>query len=809
MTGSSCQFGEFRFVPSARELWRGSRRVALPRRTFECLQHLIAHRDRAVGRDELVHAVFGRANVSDAQLGQIVLRARRAVDDDGSAQQVIRTIAGFGYRWIADTRALDAAATAGEPAAGIRATPVAPPDATAAASAAMRPPAGAAPPRWLLRAPAVRRIAALAATIVLVIALPASRMRDRVPGARGATARGDAVVVLPLQVEGLREDAWMRLGAMDLVAERLREAGLDVPPSENVLGLLSSSGTRAGVDDARLREATGARLLVRGKAVHAAAGWRVELSATGARGIPVPVDFAAHDALQAARGAGDLLLAALGHALPAAVERDAALDETVQRARAAMLANELDTARSILRASPQLAARPAQLAYRLAQVDVRAGLLDQAEAALDEVLARAPTSADARFHAEVLNARGAVRMRRGDFAGGGRDFDAALALLGDGGDALERGQARLGRANSRVAARRFEDALADFGAARIDLQGAGDTLGVARVDANLGMLELYRGRPGAALGYLPGAADRFQSFGALHELLLTLTGLVDAQLSMLQRDAAWATVERASALRERITDPDQQVDLLLNRAQVLTGAGRYREAQAALDSAGSGAPSGNRVLLARARSLRPDLAVRLGRWQEAADAAAAALAEWPAAGAAGDRAGVVRIRQRALLALGRSEDAKALLDRSRLPPDAASEEPGSVDDALAMAEWFRHAGNPEAAARWYRFAAACADRRGVPAEIVAVATAQAPLLLAGRARDAATAAIGRVAPWAAQDFDSALLQLRLFHAFGPREPWFGALRQAQLLAGERTIPPALLTPALDATDGVRLGAAGR
>src|SRR6185437_1347956 len=75
-----------------------------PRRTFECLDYLIANRDRAVGRDELVSAIFGRPNVSDAQLGQIVLRTRRVVDDDGNAQHAIRTIPGFGYRWIADVR---------------------------------------------------------------------------------------------------------------------------------------------------------------------------------------------------------------------------------------------------------------------------------------------------------------------------------------------------------------------------------------------------------------------------------------------------------------------------------------------------------------------------------------------------------------------------------------------------------------------------------------------------------------------------------------------------------------------------------
>jgi uncharacterized protein HemY len=126
-------------------------------------------------------------------------------------------------------------------------------------------------------------------------------------------------------------------------------------------------------------------------------------------------------------------------------------------------------------------------------------------------------------------------------------------------------------------------------------------------------------------------------------------------------------------------------------------------------------------------------------------------------------------------------------------PVAGSDEPGRVADALAMAEWAQQVGDAAQAARWFRFAAATADRRGVPAEIVAVALAQAPRLLDAGARGAAAASIGRVASWAAHDFDCALLQLRLFHALGQREPWFNALRQAQRLAGEREIAPELLS----------------
>src|SRR5690349_9596903 len=108
------EFGQFRFVPKARELTRAGVPVELPRRSFECLEYLVRHRDRAVHRDELVEAVFRRPNVSDAQLGQVVLRTRRALDDDGALQRVIRTVPGHGYRWVApvDVVAADAAPAA-------------------------------------------------------------------------------------------------------------------------------------------------------------------------------------------------------------------------------------------------------------------------------------------------------------------------------------------------------------------------------------------------------------------------------------------------------------------------------------------------------------------------------------------------------------------------------------------------------------------------------------------------------------------------------------------------------------------------
>src|SRR5678816_342308 len=76
-------FGEFELNPASRELLRNGEPVALRPRSLECLVYLIEHRDRAVGRDELISAVWGRVDVSDTVVAQTLLRTRKALGDAG------------------------------------------------------------------------------------------------------------------------------------------------------------------------------------------------------------------------------------------------------------------------------------------------------------------------------------------------------------------------------------------------------------------------------------------------------------------------------------------------------------------------------------------------------------------------------------------------------------------------------------------------------------------------------------------------------------------------------------------------------
>ena len=84
VASSLYRFGDCRIDLAARELRRGGDLVVLSPRVFDCLALLIAHRDRAVGRDELVAHVWGKTEVTDTLLGQTILKARRAVGDSAT-----------------------------------------------------------------------------------------------------------------------------------------------------------------------------------------------------------------------------------------------------------------------------------------------------------------------------------------------------------------------------------------------------------------------------------------------------------------------------------------------------------------------------------------------------------------------------------------------------------------------------------------------------------------------------------------------------------------------------------------------------
>jgi len=95
------RFGDCVVDRRQRALCRSGRAVTVEPQVFDLLILLIENRERVVGRDELIDAVWGGRIVSDATVDSRVSAARRAVGDSGSAQSMIRTLPRRGFRFVA------------------------------------------------------------------------------------------------------------------------------------------------------------------------------------------------------------------------------------------------------------------------------------------------------------------------------------------------------------------------------------------------------------------------------------------------------------------------------------------------------------------------------------------------------------------------------------------------------------------------------------------------------------------------------------------------------------------------------------
>lgn len=774
------RFADFRLDPAARELWQGNVLAELARRTFDGLVFLIEHRDRAVSRDELIDALWGKP-VEDIQVTQLIMRLRRLLGDDSSEPRFIRAVPGFGYRWIAELD--EQAASAPDRAAGRAGGAPTIGGATPAAPASE----DAIP--WHRRHRSLAQVIGVALVIAVAFWFAYTRhARTTVP----VREPGDAVVVLPLDVSdrGKADVGWARFGAMDLIAGRMRDAGLPVAPSENVISALQAVAERPESDSrAALRHALGAEIFVHGAVLRADDGWIVELTAMAPEGQARRIESAPAEIIPAARHAADLLLAAMGHQVLAVENDDEVLSERLQRARAASLALELDTARKILDEAPAAMRDEPELRHQLAWIEMRAGRPDAVMEITTDLLDDPAVKAEPRLHARVLNTHGIAHVRKfGNWQAGEPYFDAVVAVLEDHPWAPELAKALAMRSAARTALQQFDDAARDLGRARAVFEAGADRAGMAQIENYSGNLELARGRPNDALSHFRDAIEIDTGFSNVDGLRANLSAMQRAQMELLRWSDALETSDRLWELHDQFrdpVDPHRRHSLYMHRAEVLIALGRHRDADAVLSGVAAFESDVPEYGLRYEMELRARLAWQQGDWERARDASRQALDLWRLDTRLEQLpAGLVLLHQRASIAAGTPVAATDILP-------AVSE----IDDPsawLAKAEWAATQGNHEAAERFYREAARQAESRAVPAMFVAVAGTYARWLLTRGRVSEALAVAGRVAGWAEEDYDSALLQVVVLHASGRTEAWAAALDRARRLAGEREIPAVLL-----------------
>jgi len=120
------RFGEHVLDIERRELRRGAEPVALEPQVFDLLVYLLRNRGRVVSKDDLIHGVWGGRIVSDSALTTRINAARKAVNDNGATQCVIRTVHRKGVRFIGEVSEDPRPAKPTEPALAATTPPAAP-----------------------------------------------------------------------------------------------------------------------------------------------------------------------------------------------------------------------------------------------------------------------------------------------------------------------------------------------------------------------------------------------------------------------------------------------------------------------------------------------------------------------------------------------------------------------------------------------------------------------------------------------------------------------------------------------------------
>lgn len=257
------RFGPYSLDTARRELRREDSAVEMQPRVFDLLVYLVSHHERAVGKDELQDAVWPGMFITETALTRAVMKARKAVGDDASRQEVIKTIHGHGYRFVAELSPQPAPQPTPEPApaaAASAAPPVEPPPAATA-------PAGTAAPTGSRPGEAIvgrRRLIPLIALLALAVAIAFAWMLLRPAPAVGTETR---IAVLPLSDKTENSElAWTRLGLMSFVSNLIGADGsLPVVADGSVVSLADNVGWNGSLEDpvnaeliAKLHEVYGA-----------------------------------------------------------------------------------------------------------------------------------------------------------------------------------------------------------------------------------------------------------------------------------------------------------------------------------------------------------------------------------------------------------------------------------------------------------------------------------------------------------------------------------------------------------------------
>ncbi|WP_203546743.1 winged helix-turn-helix domain-containing protein [Dyella caseinilytica] len=749
--------------------------VTLAVSAFDCLVYLVEHRERPVGKDELISAVWGRADVSENLLAQTIVRLRRALGDGGDEQRCIKTMSRVGYRWVADTTIVSNATNDTAEQASVRIEGA---QTKAGAVAAMRRP-------WLRRA--------LWIAPLLILAAALGYWRWQTDHRKPIFFSQGTSIVLPADVDAPEDWKWLQLGLMDLIAGDLRQARVPVESSQAVLDLLNQTNA---TDSSRFASFA---LVIHPHVTLADNLWRVHLDANSPDGRTWQAESSSDNVLNATRSANDLLLAQMGITTePGKPAASDAKEEYLMRIDAASYAGSADAVRELLdKAPPDLRETP-EFGYAKAVFHCNQGEYEACKLGLADLLQRLPADKYPVLRGRTLAQQWYIYFREHKYAEGEAVLSEAVQLLQKQKDTGYLAFAYAQLAELEILDGKFDQAASDFGLARVNYTLAGDTAGAYGVDESLAYLSMQRGQFAQALPIIQRAYEQYQRMGMRQFLPDLLQDMVTSRRMLLQYTDELAVTDRYWPFEQKHWEVPENVMrhlLVFERAHALADNGRTTEGsklleqlleEIKLDPKGEPGLQGCvETLLAKLALQRGDIPVSLD-W--ISKTLSGKLLEWDSD--KHDYADAwltnVIVTQRT----GTPEDVKRAVAAMQTWVATLSGDDDWIAILLLRAQaagaWSQ--GQRDQALSQLKLAMNKADKLGVPELMVDVGQVYAQALVTVGKVDDAAAVSGQLSAWSQLDWRAAWTQACVYRALGQTSSWEQYRQKARELAGDRVLP---------------------
>lgn len=590
------RFGDCELDPARHELRRGGQVVEIQPRVFDCLRYLVENHERNVGKQELQDRVWTGQVVTDAAMTRAIMKARRAIGDDGDSPRWIRTLHARGYRFVGPVQRVSAPSAAAPDAVPDLPQGAVPANNRIDVSGAEASASPARPVPAPRPANGVWLTLALAALLGLA-AIAAWRNSDDMlaPGV------GEEVLIAVLPVANGTGDPmldWIELGLMGQLSRHLEHgAGRAVVPVPTVLSALELDDRHSPASAAtieRLVRSTGASHVIAAQVERTGQQLQLSYSLHGAEGRMRERILLGGSPTELARGLLhdiDATLAWSGGRAP--IAQDGLVTETYLRGLALQLEGRSGEAEPLFRQAAEAAPASFWPRYELALSIRNQGRPEEGEALLVGLDGHPEAASDWLAQVALRNALAITRMAQQRYDEAAEDLRGCLRLLQGRDDArreaaclgnlgiiatrqgrldeaedlLQRAGARLSHlpmgepgwilhSRALVADRRGDHAAAEAlfvqAVAANRLQGNVDHQ--ARSLAAVAEIRFDQGRWQEAREPLERAAELFGTTGDRKRQAARLLDLVEVHLQLDGRSDAGAVLERARPIVSALDD---------------------------------------------------------------------------------------------------------------------------------------------------------------------------------------------------------------------------------------------------------------